>query len=97
MNFFGIGPLELALIIVLALVFLGPEELPRAARAIGKFFHQLQNITDPFREEFAQAMQPLEEIRQPPAQAGRRASAQLSPSPDAAQPPAQPTQPEEAA
>lgn len=68
MNLFGIGPFELALVLILALVFLGPEELPKAARALGKALYQLQHMTEPIRAEVARAMQPLEEAKQSIAQ-----------------------------
>lgn len=64
MNLFGIGPFELLLVVILALIFLGPEELPKAARTLGKVFYEIQHMTEPYREEFARAMQPLDEARQ---------------------------------
>jgi len=46
MNFLGIGPLELVLILVLALIFLGPEELPNVARTLGKILRDLQALSN---------------------------------------------------
>lgn len=64
MNLFGIGPFEVVLIVILALIFLGPEELPKAARTLGKVFYQIQHMTEPYVEEFTRAMQqPLDEAR----------------------------------
>ena len=36
MGFINIGPLEIALILVIALLVLGPAKLPDAARSVGK-------------------------------------------------------------
>ena len=64
MNLFGIGPFEVVLIVILALIFLGPEELPKAARMLGKVFYQIQHMTESYVEEFTRAMQqPLDEAR----------------------------------
>ena len=46
MNFLGIGPFELVLILVLALIFLGPEELPRVARTLGRIMRDLQALSN---------------------------------------------------
>ena len=49
MTLFGIGPLELMIILVLALVVLGPNKLPEAARSIakvvGEFRRASQDVT----------------------------------------------------
>ena len=68
MNLFGIGPFELVLVLILGLIFLGPEDLPKAARALGKAFRQLQQMTEPIRAEVARTMQPLEEAKRSIAQ-----------------------------
>ena len=36
MNFLGMGPLEIVLILVIAFIFLGPERMVDAARLLGK-------------------------------------------------------------
>lgn len=38
MNFFGIGPLEAALVIAVAIIFLRPDEIERPFRALGAAF-----------------------------------------------------------
>jgi len=42
----SLGPLEIMLILALALVFLGPEKLPDVARQVGKFVGQIRRTTD---------------------------------------------------
>ena len=36
MDIFGIGPMELLVILILALIVLGPRQLPEAGRKLGK-------------------------------------------------------------
>jgi Tat protein translocase TatB subunit len=48
---FGIGTWELLIILVLALVILGPSKLPEVARQIGKTLHKLRRTADEVRRE----------------------------------------------
>ncbi len=41
MEFLGIGPLELLLILLIALIIFGPKDLAKTAKAIGKSLNQL--------------------------------------------------------
>jgi sec-independent protein translocase protein TatB len=52
---FGIGPEELMLVLIVALLVLGPERLPRVARDVGRVVGDLRRTSDEFREEFLQA------------------------------------------
>ena len=45
MNFFGIGPLELIFVLVLALLVLGPNRMVDAARTLGKYVREFQRAT----------------------------------------------------
>lgn len=46
---FGIGMLELAVIAIVALVFVGPQKLPDLAKQLGKFFVQIKRATGDVR------------------------------------------------
>ncbi len=63
MNVFGIGPLELLVVLAVALIFLGPDKLPEMARALGKALYQLQHMIEPYRQEIARAMEPVDEVQ----------------------------------
>jgi Sec-independent protein translocase protein TatA len=49
MEILGIGPMELFFIVILALIILGPKDMMKAGRSIGKF---LRDVT---RSEYYQA------------------------------------------
>lgn len=46
---FGIGPGELIVIILVALVVLGPEKLPAAARVLGRLTAEMRNLSTEFQ------------------------------------------------
>lgn len=48
---FGIGAPEMALIIIVALIFIGPAKLPEVARTIGRTYRELKTSMDGLREE----------------------------------------------
>lgn len=48
---FGIGFPELLLILVIALVVLGPEKLPQIARALGRGLSEIRRATEEVRAE----------------------------------------------
>jgi Sec-independent protein translocase protein TatA len=43
MDFFGIGPLEILLIFILALILLGPGKITEVARTLGKVVRTIRN------------------------------------------------------
>jgi sec-independent protein translocase protein TatB len=67
---FNIGPGELALILVAALIVLGPKRLPELARQLGKFMRDFRRQTDDVRNmverEFFKMDQDLERKEQLP-------------------------------
>lgn len=55
---------ELIIIGLVALVVLGPEKLPDAARRIGRMYAQMKRMGDGFVDEFRQAVdEPVVELR----------------------------------
>lgn len=54
---FNIGFSELLLIAVVALVFIGPKELPVVLRHIAKFFRELQALGDDMKRQFSDAVE----------------------------------------
>jgi Tat protein translocase TatB subunit len=58
---FGIGMPELLVILVLALIVLGPKKLPELARALGKGMAELRRATDKLKDEFRQMEHEVEE------------------------------------
>jgi sec-independent protein translocase protein TatB len=59
---FDIGFTELVLIAVVALVVLGPERLPKAARTMGHLFGRLQRYVNEVKADINREME-LEELR----------------------------------
>jgi sec-independent protein translocase protein TatA len=52
MGFINIGPLEIALILIIALLVLGPARLPDAARSVGKGMREFkQSLSGDHEEE----------------------------------------------
>lgn len=47
---FGINPIEMVIILVVAIIVVGPDKLPEAARTIGKAIRGLRKETDQLRE-----------------------------------------------
>jgi sec-independent protein translocase protein TatB len=69
---FGIGPEELMLVALLALLVLGPERLPKVMRDMGRLVGDLRRTSDELRDEFLNADKYLElktAATPPPAEA----------------------------
>src|SRR4030067_1108161 len=41
MEFLGVGPLELVFILIIALIALGPQDMVKAGKTVGKFLRQV--------------------------------------------------------
>jgi sec-independent protein translocase protein TatB len=53
---FNVGGGEILVILLLALIVLGPDRLPDAARKVGRYVNEFRRMTSGFQEEFRQAM-----------------------------------------
>lgn len=59
---FGMGFWELAVILIIAFLVLGPKKLPQAARTLGQSLRQLRRASEDLRSTI---QEPLEEVRRP--------------------------------
>jgi Tat protein translocase TatB subunit len=72
MNFLGVGPFELLLVLVIATIVLGPERMARAGRMLGRLYAQyrtrwqrdVDDMTRELRRELEALQQEMDEIRQ---------------------------------
>ena len=46
---FDVGPSELLLIVIVAVIVIGPKELPAALRAVGRWIGQMRRVSAHFR------------------------------------------------
>jgi Tat protein translocase TatB subunit len=53
---FNIGPMELIVILLVALVIVGPKRLPEVGRSIGKSLRELRRATDEVRYSFEDSL-----------------------------------------
>jgi sec-independent protein translocase protein TatA len=72
---FGIGLPELLVIMVLALLVLGPERLPEMARLLGRAYAQLRRASEEFQHTIRQDIAVLE--RQEDANRNRAVAQEL--------------------
>ena len=62
---FNLQGSELVIILLLALVVLGPEKLPDAMRKMGQFYAELRKMSNSFQKEFKAAVdEPMREVRE---------------------------------
>jgi Tat protein translocase TatB subunit len=99
---FGIGTGELLLLLVIALIVLGPERMPRLARDLGRAMAEFRKTSDQLRSEFLNADKYLDAAATTaPAEPPAIAAPQGAPEPPlteaavATDAPAQPIEPDE--
>jgi len=61
---FNLQGSELVIVLLLALVVLGPEKLPDAIRKVGQFYAELKKMSSGFQDEFKSAVdEPMREMK----------------------------------
>jgi sec-independent protein translocase protein TatB len=60
MNLFGVGPLEIVVILVVALIFVGPERLPRLAADLARTIREIRKYTGSLAAEFQEVVKDVE-------------------------------------
>jgi sec-independent protein translocase protein TatB len=81
---FGLGTGEILIILVLALILLGPQKLPEAAKSIGKGLRQISRATEDVKRQVQTAMyeedrpKPVPPARAAPAAAATPAGAEVA-------------------
>ena len=63
---FNVGTPELLVILLVALIVLGPNKLPDAARQVGKFIGEMRRMSTGFQSELRDAMQEPVSTASPP-------------------------------
>ena len=69
----NLGGAEILVILVVALIVLGPTRLPQAARQLGDAFGQIRRLSSGFQQEMKAAMDEVEATIDPPAESSRPA------------------------
>jgi len=73
---FGLGFTELLVIMIVALIFIGPKKLPEVARSVGKGYRELQRAISGIKDE-------VEEFNQDIVSEKKTASEKKSPESEA--------------
>ena len=74
----GLDPAKILVILVIALLVLGPEKLPRAARQLGAAWHELTKLRDKFEEEVRSVVPDLGDLPRIPTSPSRAVSGYIS-------------------
>jgi sec-independent protein translocase protein TatB len=59
MDFLGIGPFEIALVVLIAFIVLGPDRIPGVMRQLGKWTRQLREFTNNITRDYGTDIQQL--------------------------------------
>src|SRR5438132_4252331 len=94
---FGIGTGEILLLLVIALIVLGPERMPKLARDLGRALAEFRKTSDELKSEFMNADKYLEAAAPPERPAIAAPAAPEPPLTEAAVATDVPTEPDETA
>ncbi len=70
MNFMGIGPWELILILIIALLVFGPRRLPEIGRALGKTVAEFRRMSQELTADMAQELETEPQREEAPGASG---------------------------
>ncbi len=62
--FFTVGGYEILVIAVLALIFIGPEQLPTVMRKVGRYAAQMRSMAQGLREEFMSGLDEMPDLKE---------------------------------
>jgi len=93
MNFLGIGPLEIAIILILAFLFFGPEKLPGMAAKAGKLYRNFRKATFDLSKTITDEVSTEKDIRDDLSSIGRTLSEDIAQLSDTKQNPPAPEAP----
>lgn len=65
----SIGPMELLVVAIIALIVFGPRRLPEIARSVGKAFSEFKRQASEVRDEFESSLNANPEDEPPPVNA----------------------------
>lgn len=60
-GFGKIGPMELALVLIIALVIFGPAKLPELGKSMGQAIHQFRNASKDITDEISKPLNDKDE------------------------------------
>ncbi len=79
---FGVGPMEMLVIAVIALLVFGPERLPEIAGKIGRGVRELRaattELTTEFQRAIGEAQSTIDDVKQPAIEVRQTAESALS-------------------
>ena len=67
---FGLGAGEIALIVVVAIIFIGPQKIPELAKSLGKGMREVRKAADEFKREMERVDDDIRTELNPPRPAG---------------------------
>lgn len=79
---FGIGAPELVLILIVALIFIGPKKLPEVARTFGRSYREFQSALDGVKKDFTEAADPVKQDLEASVKEAHPDDAHLAHNPD---------------
>jgi len=65
MDFFGVGPVEVLVVLLVALIIFGPDELPGIAVKVARFVRQIRELTNDITGEFTKEIGSVIQLEEP--------------------------------